>query len=152
MNVHTQSIQASERFSRWVFLLAGVIGLLELVPLYFYEPTLNRTQPPALTHPEFYYGFLGVAVAWQIAFLIMSRDPQRYLPLMPALFLEKLLYPVGAYVLYAQGRVNGSTLAVASGDLVWLALFVAVWVRFRSFDTHRRGCPAQSVSPSARAA
>jgi hypothetical protein len=129
MNVHTQSIEASVRFSRWVFLLAGVIGLFELVPLYFYEPTLNRTQPPALTHPEFYYGFLGVAVAWQIAFLIMSRDPQRYQPLLPALFLEKLLYPLAAYVLYARGRVNGLTLAVASADLVWLALFVAVWAR-----------------------
>ena len=117
------------RFARSVLLIAGVVGLIELTPLYFYESTLGRTNPPPLTHPDFYYGFIGVAIAWQVAFIIMSRDPVRYRPLFPALFLEKLLYPLCTYVLYAAGRVNPSTLAVSSLDLVWLALFVAVWLR-----------------------
>jgi hypothetical protein len=127
----------TDRFSQLVFLLAGIIGLIELLPLYFYETTLSRTQPPPLTHPDFYYGFLGVAVAWQVAFVIMSRDPLRYQPLLPALFLEKLLYPVGTYVLYMHSRLpSATTLIAASGDLVWLALFVAVWVKLRRFPRH----------------
>ena len=119
------------RFARWVFLLAGIVGLLEIVPLYFYEATLGRTEPPPITHPDFYYGFLGVALAWQIAFLIISRDPRRYLPLMPAVFLEKVLYPAGVFILYAQGRVPQQMLGGASLDVLWLALFVTVWIRLR---------------------
>ena len=120
----------STRFAGRVLLVAGIIGLIELVPLYFAESAVGRAQPPAITHADFYYGFIGVAVAWQVAFLIMSRDPLRYLPLMPALFLEKLLYPAATWVLYVENRLQSvSTLAVASGDLVWLALFIAVWLR-----------------------
>lgn len=119
------------RFARWVFLLAGIIGLLEIIPLYFLEGTLGHTQPPPITHPEFYYGFLGVVLAWQIAFLIISRDPVRYLALMPAIFLEKLLYPLAVFSLYAQGRVHSQTLGGAALDVVWLALFVTVWLKLR---------------------
>lgn len=82
--------KAAVRFGHWVFLLAGIVGILEIVPLYFLEATLGRSQPPPIAHPEFYYGFVGVVLAWQIAFLIISRDPQRYVALMPAVFLEKL--------------------------------------------------------------
>ena len=71
-----------------VFLLAVIPGLLEILPLYFLQDTLGRRQPPPITHPDFYYGFVGVASAWQVAFLLMSRDPLRYRQLMPAIFLE----------------------------------------------------------------
>ena len=118
-----------DRFARSVFLWAGVVGIAELLPLYVGEALVSRVSPPALTHPTFYYGFIGVALAWQVAFVIMSRDPQRYLPLFPALFLEKLLYPVSTYLLFAHGRVSVLELGGASGDLIWLALFVAVWRR-----------------------
>ncbi len=101
------------------------------VPLYFYEAKLNRTQPPPITHPDFYYGFVGIALAWQIAFLIISRDPVRYRPLMPAVFLEKLLYPAALLMLYTQGRVRAQMLAASLFDLVWLALFIAVWTKLR---------------------
>lgn len=36
------------RFSQRVLLLAGMFGLLKLVPLYFYEGTLKQTQAPRL--------------------------------------------------------------------------------------------------------
>lgn len=129
MDVREVPIQATVRFSQWIFLAAGVIGLIETLPLYFAEATLNRTQPPALTHPEFYYGFLGVVAAWQVAFLIISTDPRRYRPLLPALSMEKALYPAAVFVLLAHGRVAASTAAVASIDLLWLALFIAAWVK-----------------------
>jgi hypothetical protein len=44
------------RFARWVFLIAGIVGVIEIVPLYFLENTIDRTQPPPITHPGFYYG------------------------------------------------------------------------------------------------
>ncbi len=120
------------RFARWVFLIAGILGLLEVVPLYFLEGVIGRTQPPPITHPAFYYGFVGVALAWQVAFLILSRDPLRYVPLMPALFLEKLLYPAAVFTLFVEGRVPGENLGTAVIDLVWFVLFVIVWLRLRN--------------------
>jgi hypothetical protein len=117
------------KFARIVYLVAGIVGLVEIAPLYFYESTLNRTQPPAITHPEFYYGFVGIALAWQLAFLVMSRDPVRFRPLMPVSWIEKLLYPVAVGILYSAGRTRVEMVPAAMLDLVWLALFIVAWVR-----------------------
>ncbi len=118
------------RFARFAFRFAGLLGLVEILPLYFTEGALNRTQPPALTHPEFYYGFIGIVIAWQIAYLIMSGDPLRFQPLFPAVFLEKLLYPAALAVLYADGRVQAPvTLAGGAIDLGLLALFITSWMK-----------------------
>ena len=65
-------------FARRVLRGAGIYGLLALLPMYFLEQRQGVDFPPPITHPEFYYGFVGVAVAWQVAFLIMSTDPARY--------------------------------------------------------------------------
>ena len=119
------------RFARIVYLVAGIVGLLEIVPLYFSESTINRMQPPPITHPEFYYGFVGTALAWQVAFLVILRDPLRLRPLMPVSWIEKVLYPCAVGLLYSAGRVRAETLYVAMLDLVWLALFIAAWVRTR---------------------
>ena len=45
-----------------VFLIAGIYGLLVLVPQYFVEAA-GVVSTIAL--PEFFYGFFGVAAAWQ---------------------------------------------------------------------------------------
>lgn len=50
-------------FARRVFLIAGSYGLVVLLPQYFLESRTGRELPPPITHPEYYYGFLGVAVA-----------------------------------------------------------------------------------------
>ena len=125
----------SIRFWRWVFLSAGIIGLTELAPLYFGEGTLNRAAPPALTHPEFYYGFIGVALAWQLVFIVMARDPARYRPLIPAAVTEKLLYVASTFALYVAGRVQGSgALLGATIDLGWLVLFAIATMRTRNLE------------------
>ena len=49
-----------DRFSRIVFLVAGIYGIVVLLPGYFGEKMLAEKMPPAITHPEFYYGFFGV--------------------------------------------------------------------------------------------
>lgn len=125
----------SVRFWRWVFLSAGSIGLGELAPLYFAENGLNRAAPPALTHPEFYYGFIGVTLAWQLAFIVMARDPARYRPLVPAAVAEKLLYIASTFALYAAGRVHGfGSLFGAVVDLGWLVLFAIAAIRTRNIE------------------
>ena len=122
------------RFARVVYLAAGIVGLIEIVPLYFYEAILNRTQPPPITHPEFYYGFVGVTLAWQVAFLVIARDPLRFRPLMPVSWIEKLLYPVAIGWLYSAGRTHVEMVPPAMLDLVWLALFVVAWILTRGQD------------------
>ena len=51
------------RFARVVYFIAGIYGLLVLLPQYFLEEKTGRDFPPAITHPEFFYGFIAVAVA-----------------------------------------------------------------------------------------
>jgi len=80
-----------DRFSSFVFLVAGTYGLIVLLPGFFGEKTLAEKMPPPVTHPEFYYGFFGVATAWQVAFLIISRDPQRFRLLSQQRFWKNLL-------------------------------------------------------------
>src|ERR1700722_12860196 len=94
------------KFARVVFWFAGVLGFLEITPLYFLYDTVGRRTPPPLTHPDFYYGFVGVALAWQLAFLIIGSDPVRYRPMMIPAIAEKFLYGVTLIVLYLQERIG----------------------------------------------
>jgi len=48
------------KFARVVFLVAGIYGLIVLLPQYFLEAKVGLDSPPPITHPEFYYGFIGV--------------------------------------------------------------------------------------------
>lgn len=120
-----------DRFSRNVFLLAGIYGLIVLLPGYFGEKTLVQKMPPAVTHPEFYYGFLGVAVAWQVAFLIIARDPQRFRPLIPAAILEKLTYCVACAVLFILGRIPTIVGLGGAGDFILGTLFTISYFRLK---------------------
>jgi hypothetical protein len=97
--------------------------VLALLPQYFMEHQLGVDFPPPLTHPEHFYGFIGVALAWQFAFFIIAADVQRYRQLMlPAMF-EKLSFGAAALVLFAQGRVVPLVLGAGIVDLVFAALF-----------------------------
>ena len=116
------------KFARWMFGLAGTYGLLLLVPYYFMEDLIGREYPPAITHPEFFYGFVGTAAAWQVAFLLIARDPARYRPLMPAAMLEKASFGFAAIWLFQQGRIPGSALAFAGIDLLLGVGFVAAFI------------------------
>jgi hypothetical protein len=114
-------------FARRIFLIAGVYGVLALLPQYFMEGRTGRDFPPPVTHPEYYYGFIGVALAWQVLFFIMARDPVRFRLAMVPASLEKLSFGGAAVVLYLQGRL--STLMLAGGivDLIFAGLFLAAF-------------------------
>lgn len=115
-------------FARRVFLIAGIYGLAVLLPQYLLEDRLNRDYPPPITHPEYFYGFIGIAVAWQIAFLMISRDVVRFRPFMIPAILEKAAFGGAVIVLFAQGRAGGSVLAFGLLDLAIGALFAAAFI------------------------
>lgn len=122
-------------FAKRVFLGAAIYGLIVLLPQYFLEDKTGRDFPPAITHPEYYYGFVGVAVAWQIVFLIISRDPVRYRPIMLAAILEKASFGLPAIALYVTGRLSGQMLAAGLIDLTLGVLFVLAYKRTGA-ETH----------------
>ena len=64
------------KFAKVVFWCAGIWGILVLTPLYFMFDVIGRQDPPPITHPAFYYGFVGVGLAWQAAFLIIATSPE----------------------------------------------------------------------------
>jgi hypothetical protein len=124
-------------FAKRLFLIAGIYGLIVLTPQYFLESKIGRETPPEITHSEYFYGFVGVALAWQIAFLIISRDPVRYRLIMIPGILEKLGFGIVAVVLYAQGRLALQMLAAGIGDLVFAALFAVAFIQTgRGKDGH----------------
>jgi hypothetical protein len=121
-----------DRFSSIVFLAAGIYGLIVLAPGFFGEKMVAEKMPPAITHPEFYYGFLGVAVAWQVAFLIIARDPQRFRPIIPAAILEKLTFCVACAVLLALGRIPLIVAMGGAGDFILGTLFKISYIRLKA--------------------
>jgi hypothetical protein len=119
------------KFARVVFLIAGIYGLMVLAPGYFFEQTIGRETPPPITHPEFFYGFLGVALAWQVLFLFIAHNPVRYRPMMIPSILEKLSYSIAVIVLLKQHRISISAFDLGMVDLVLAVLFVVSFFKVR---------------------
>jgi len=116
-------------FAKIVFWIAAIWGLLVITPLYFMFDIISLNDPPAITHPGFFYGFVGAALAWQIAFLFIARDPGRYRPLMLPSTFEKFSYSVAVIILVAQGRMHRSDLLFGGVDLLLGALFVVAYLK-----------------------
>ena len=117
------------KFAKIVFRIAGIWGFLILTPLYFLFDLTGRQDPPAITHPEFYYVFVGVALVWQVGFLIISSDPIRYRPFMIAAILEKLVYVIPIVILYLQHRVASSQLIFVATDFTLCLLFIVSYFK-----------------------
>ena len=117
------------KFARGVFLVAGIYGLIVLLPLYFLEEKTGRDYPPPITHPEYYYGFVGLALVWQIVFLILSRDPIRYRPLMIPAILEKAVFAIPVLILFLQQRVNATTFGISMIDAALGVLFLIAYFK-----------------------
>lgn len=112
------------KFAKVVFWVAAIWGVLILTPLYFLFDVIGRKDPPPITHPGFYYGFVGTALAWQLAFFVIARDPVRHRPLMIPSIFEKFSY-VGALVtLVSESRTNSNDLIFAGVDGLLGILFV----------------------------
>lgn len=120
------------RFARIVFLIAGIYGLLILGPIYFMENRIGKETPPAITHLEYFYGFLGAGLAWQVLFLVLSRDPVRYRAMILPSALEKVSYGIALVVLFSQRRLSLSVLVIGSVDWVFAFLFLAAYFTTKS--------------------
>jgi len=116
------------KLAKVVFWVAGIWGLVVITPLYFLFELIGRNDPPPITHPGFYYGFVGLALAWQIAFLVIARDPLRFRPMMVPSVVEKFTYGIAVVVLVMQGRMHASDLVFAGTDLTLGVLFVLAYV------------------------
>ncbi len=117
------------KFARTVFLVAGIWGLAIVTPLYFLFDFIGRSYPPAITHPDLYYSFVGVTLVWQIAFLTIATNPSRYRPIMLAAILEKGVYVATMLTLYLMGELQLAQFSVAWPDSVIGMLFVAAFIK-----------------------
>ena len=116
------------QFAKWTFRIAGIYGVLLIAPMYFLEPVFNAQGQP-LTHPEHFYGFVGITLAFQVLFLAISRDVVRFRPLIPVCLFEKLVFPAAILPLYLTDRTPGIVAAFATVDLFWAVMFAIAYVR-----------------------
>jgi len=117
------------KFAKIVFRIAGISGFLILTPLYFMFDRIGKTDPPPITHPGFFYGFVGVALVWQLAFLMIANDPIRLRPMMiPAIF-EKLALSMPVAILVSRKLMHPSDLVFAGIDFFLGFLFLLAYLR-----------------------
>lgn len=116
------------RFGKLVFWVAAIWGVLVITPLYFVLDAIGRRDPPPISHPGFYYGFVGAGLAWQLAFFVIARDPVRHRPLMLPSVFEKFSYAIAMFILVAQGRTHSADLVFAGVDgLLGILFLIAYW-------------------------
>ncbi len=117
------------KFAKYTFLVAGIYGIIVLVPMYFLKDYVGQQNPPPLTHAEFFYGFVGVALAWQFVFLIVSHNPAKNRPLMLPSILEKAAWGIPILILFLQGKVSASIFGAGMIDLIFGALFAISYIK-----------------------
>jgi hypothetical protein len=117
------------KFAKIVFRVAAIWGVLIITPLYFMFALISRNDPPPITHPGFFYGFVGLALAWQIAFFFIASDTVRYRPLMIPSMFEKFSFGAAVTILVLQARMHRSDLLFAGTDLLLGILFVVAYFK-----------------------
>jgi hypothetical protein len=117
------------RFAKIVFVVAGVWGIVVVTPLYFLHDVTGQPYAAPTLYPHFFYGFLSVTMAWQIAFLVIGSNPARFRPLMIPSIVEKAGYVITVAVLYSHGRVSPAEASTAVPDGLLGVLFAAAFVK-----------------------
>ena len=116
------------KFAKAVFWVAAIWGVLVITPLYFIFDAIGRKDPPPISHPGFYYGFVGAGLAWQLAFFVIARDPVRHRLMLPSVF-EKFSYAIAMFVLVAQARAHSGDLVFAGVDGLLGILFLIAYCK-----------------------
>lgn len=119
------------RHATWLFRGAAIYGLILLLPMYFLEKTVAAPDP-AFAHPEIYYGFVGAAAAWQLAYWVIGGDPVRYRAFMPLAVVAKLGFWFPTALLWLNGRTPTSTFLLTNGDLILGLAFLVAWRRLKA--------------------
>jgi hypothetical protein len=128
MNSST-AISDSLRFAKIAFTAAGIFGVIALFPLFFLEDYVGKDVPPAITHPEFFYLFLGCAFMWQFVYLLIGTNPVRYRPVMVLAAFAKFTVAGCLIVLYLLNRIGLKSLAAGTPDLLLGLLFVFCFLK-----------------------
>jgi purine-cytosine permease-like protein len=134
------------RFARFVFIGAGIWGIAVLTPLFWLVDVTGRQYAPPVDYPHFFYGFLSVAMAWQVAFLVIGSDPARFRPLMLPGIIEKLGHVTTVTVLYGAGRINTLDAQAAIPDLLLGVLFISAFVKTGRLKESRTHPPASTIA------
>jgi cytochrome b len=119
------------RFARIVFIGAGFWGIAVLMPFYWLYDVTGRAYVPPTEYPHFFYGFMSVALAWQIAFLVIGSNPARFRPFMIPSILEKVGYVGTLVVLRSHARISAADTQAAVPDLLLAILFVVAFAKTR---------------------
>ena len=119
------------KFAKYTFLVAGIYGVLVLVPQYFLLEKNGQDFPPAITHAEYYYGFVGIALVFQLVFFVIFTDPIKYRALIAVSILEKLSFAVPVAILYSRGMVSSSIFAAGLIDVLLGILFTISFIKTR---------------------
>ena len=123
------------KFAKVVFWIAAIWGMVVLTPLYFMFDLIGRKDPPPITHPAFYYGFVSLGLAFQIAFIVIARDPARQRPMMIPAVLEKFGYGATLLVLFLENRLHPQDLALGGIDVLFGILFLTAFLKTSSLKT-----------------
>jgi hypothetical protein len=107
--------------------MAGIYGIVVLSPMYLIELGVGPALSAPLQHPEHFYGFVGVALAWQFVFLIIASDVKKYRLLMLPSIMEKLVFGAPVLLLFAKGRVGLDVLFFGCIDLILCILFALAY-------------------------
>jgi hypothetical protein len=121
------------KFAKITFWVAAIWGVLVLTPLYFIFDLIGQKDPPPITHPAFYYGFVSVGLAFQAVFFVIARDPVRLRPMMIPSVLEKFGYGATLLALYLQNRLHSQDLALGGVDVLFGVLFLTAFFKTATF-------------------
>jgi hypothetical protein len=125
------------KLAKWTFRTAGIFGLIVMVPLLFAMKLIDQIMPPAVNHPEFFYGFVILNICWQILYLFLSKDPIRFRPMMIPSFFAKASGSIALMWLYIQDRISSQWVATAILDGVFAILFlISFWVIRQETTSH----------------
>ena len=106
------------KFTKWTFLIAGIIGLISTIPLAFAEKRMLVQQP------EFYYGFVFLDICFQIIYIIISTSPIRFRLMMIPSFIAKASGTIALTWLFFIGKVSFQWIAFAAIDGIFAILFL----------------------------
>jgi hypothetical protein len=119
------------KFAKFTFIGAGIWGIVVLTPLYWLVDVTGRLYSAPTDYPQFFYGFLSVAMAWQIAFLVIGSNPARFRPLMIPSIVEKLGHVGGVALLYGNARISSIDAQAAIPDFLLALLFIVAFAKTR---------------------
>lgn len=118
------------KFARTTYLVAGVFGLLLMIPIAYAaifdaSDTMPGLMPAGLT----FYGAILQFAACQVLLLILASNPLRFRPMMIPAFLAEVVAPLNTAWLYFYGVQPWSAVTVVF--LLLAILFLVAYFRTR---------------------